>query len=60
MDEKKIRFCDICGKPMKEGFCIGDGEEYYCSESCLHRVYTEEEYKEMYTEGFAYWTEWEE
>lgn len=58
--EENIRFCSVCGKPITSGFVVDDGAEYYCSVSCLHRVYTEEEYKTMYSEGYACWTEWEE
>lgn len=45
---------------MHSGFCIHDGEEYYCSEECLHENYTEEEYHKMYEEDEAYWTDWED
>lgn len=55
-DEK--RYCDVCGDLMEEGYCIYDGLEYYCSDECLHKNYTEEEYLEMYENDEAYWTEW--
>lgn len=54
-----LRRCDICGKVMNEGFLIDDNE-YFCSEECLHKKYSEEEYLEMYKNDVAYWTEWEE
>ena len=54
------RRCNACGKPMIEGFCIHDGEQYYCSEECLYTVFTEEEYEDMYEGDEAYWTEWED
>lgn len=56
------RICDVCGKRMAEGYCIDAGAEHYCSDECLHQVYTEEEYNEMYGdgEGDTYWTEWED
>lgn len=44
VDDYDIRVCDECGKLMNTGFCIGDGEEYYDSEECLHKHYTEREY----------------
>lgn len=55
-----LRICDECHRPMIEGFCIDDGREHYCSENCLHRQYSEEEYKAMYNdgEGNSYWTVW--
>lgn len=56
------RICSHCGKPMKAGYCIDGGSEYYCSDECLHAHYTDEEYLEMYDngDGDSYWTEWEE
>lgn len=41
MEEKEIRRCSHCGKPMKEGYLWG--EEYYCSDECLHACYTQKE-----------------
>lgn len=57
-----LRRCDICGKPMKSGYVIGGGLEYYCSDKCLHKIYTEEEWNDLYDEGNSdsYWTEWED
>lgn len=54
------KICEVCGKTINEGYCIDDGLEYYCSEECLRKKYTEEEYEEMYQAGAAYWSEWEE
>ena len=55
-----IRVCSECGKPMYEGYCIEDGAEYYCSEECLHKNLTEEEYENLYDEGRgnSYYTSW--
>ena len=60
MDFKRI--CSECGKEIKAGFVIDGGTEYYCSEKCLHKHYTHEDYLEMYDDGNSdtYWTEWEE
>lgn len=57
-----MRKCSKCNKPMKEGYVIADGEEYYCSDECLYSKYSEEEYLELYDDGNgdSYWTEWEE
>lgn len=56
-----VRICSECGKIMQEGYVIGGTLEYYCSDECLHKHYTEEEWKEMYTDdGDNYWTSWEE
>ena len=56
------RNCTACGKGMNEGYCIGDGMEYYCSDACLHTEITHEEYMELYAdgEGDSYWTDWSE
>lgn len=57
-----MRICSECKEKMFEGYCIEAGLEYYCSDECLHKHYTEEEYLEMYAEGNgdSYYTEWEE
>lgn len=58
----KERSCSHCGKEMSEGYCINGGEEYYCSEECLHTKMTQEEYLELYDDGNgdSYWTTWED
>lgn len=57
-----MRKCDECGADMREGYCIDNGREYYCTEECLHKHYTPEEWEELYddSEGDSYWTAWEE
>lgn len=59
---EQLRICNECGNVMNEGYCIDNGLEYYCSEECLHKHYTEEEYLKMYDNGNgdSYYTEWEE
>lgn len=56
------RTCTECGKEMTKGYCIENGIEYYCSEECLHKNISEEEFNELYDKGNgdSYWTEWEE
>jgi len=55
------RKCDVCGDGMNEGFCVGGGEKYFCSNKCLHTVYSKKEWKKMYSdEGDNYYTEWEQ
>ena len=60
LDLEHVRACSECGKPMYEGFCIENGAEYYCSEECLHKHLTEEEYENLYDDGNgdSYWTSW--
>ena len=54
------RICDTCYKPMNEGYCINGGEEYYCSDECLYKVYTKEEWDEICSgNDDSYWTEWD-
>lgn len=53
------RRCMVCGQILNQGYCIRDGEEYYCSDDCLRGYYSEEEYNELYDCGEAYWTVWE-
>ena len=45
---------------MTAGYVINDGEEYYCSDDCLHSAYSTEEYEELCQMDLAYWTQWEE
>lgn len=61
-ETEQLRICNECGNIMNEGYCIDNGCEYYCSEDCLHKHYTEEEYLKMYDNGNgdSYYTEWEE
>ena len=56
-----FRVCDECGKPMIEGFVV-DGCETYCSEECLHKHITEEDFNVLYNDGNGdtYWTTWYE
>lgn len=64
------RKCTCCGGGMNQGYVIGGGAEYYCTDECLMQHYTPEEWKEMTAEdqdefGFSfsdsdnYWTEWD-
>lgn len=60
VDFEHVRICSLCGKPMCWGYCIDDGLEYYCSDKCLHRKYSKEEFDEMYKHGKrnSYYTSW--
>lgn len=62
MAEKKYaRTCSECGKGMNEGYCIGAGWHYYCSDVCLHKHYTPEEWEAMCADddSESYYTEWD-
>lgn len=53
------RVCSHCGKIIREGYIIHNGEAYYCSDECLHQHMTEKEYMEEYNLGDdTYWTDW--
>lgn len=56
-----VRYCDVCGKPMTEGYCIENGIAYYCSDECLEKDMTWMEYMNLYDDGHgdSYWTEWD-
>lgn len=60
--KEKIRICSECGRVMTEGYCIENGLDYYCSDECLHKNMTQEEYLELYDDGNgdSYYTEWSE
>ena len=53
-----VRKCSICGSPVITGYCVNDGMDYYCSDDCLHMVFTDEEWSEAYEEDWGYYTEW--
>jgi hypothetical protein len=62
---KYSRKCDKCGQGMNEGFCIYEGEEYYCDDNCLHSVYSKSVWEGMYNaedigNSPSYWTQWED
>ena len=58
--DESFRVCSECGSIMVQGYVIGGGDEYYCSDECLHKHYSEEEYLQMYEDNDDdnYWTQW--
>ena len=56
-----FRICDECGEPMIEGFVV-DGCCTYCSEECLHKHISKEDFNNSYDNGNGdtYWTTWYE
>ena len=34
--DRTCRRCSVCGKLMREGYCVDMGAAYYCSDECLH------------------------
>ena len=65
-DDERIKWarkCDECSLGMNAGYVINGGEEYYCSETCLHKHYSQLEFAEMAGddgEADTYYTEWED
>ena len=59
-DTENWRVCDECDKAFQEGFMVEGGLEYYCSDECLHKHYTEEEWLEMCKgdDSQSCWTTW--
>lgn len=57
---ENVRKCSDCKKELKKGYCINDGQEYYCSDKCLYNHYTKDEYNNLYNNNCAYYTEWEQ
>jgi hypothetical protein len=57
---ENIRTCSHCGRLMIEGYCIEGGQYHYCSDECLHKHFTKEDYEELYDEGNgdSYYTDW--
>ena len=60
-EEEESRNCSECNKVMSEGYVVNGGEEHYCSDECLNKHYTAEQYEELYNDGTGetYWTQWE-
>ena len=55
----QVRICSECGEIMKSGYITADFD-YYCSDDCLHKHYTDEEWQKLYEENpdDYYYTEW--
>ena len=60
LDEEHYRICSECGKVMVEGYCIDNGMDYYCSDECLHKHMSQDEFDALYNDGRgdSYWTSW--
>ena len=56
-----IRICTHCNKPMIQGYCINDGDSYFCSKECLDEKFTQSEQEELEIgsdSSNSYWTNW--
>jgi hypothetical protein len=64
------RQCTECGAGMNEGYVIEGANEHYCSDPCLHKNVTPEDFLEFYIghkddddeigDIQIYWTEWQD
>ena len=55
----EFRVCTKCGALMYQGYCRDNGRDYYCSDECLHKDFTDTEWtKECATNEDSYWTIW--
>lgn len=55
------RTCTVCNRQFTEGYYVNVGEsEYFCSDTCLHAVYSPEEYSKLFDADLAYHSEWKE
>ena len=60
LDLDHVRCCSVCGRAMTEGYCIENGAAYYCSDECMSKEMTRQEFLELYDDGKgdSYWTSW--
>lgn len=55
----EVRYCSECGLPFNAGYCENGGDAYYCSDHCLHKHFSPEEWEnECYVNEQSYYTEW--
>lgn len=55
------RKCDWCNEGMNEGYMIHGGIEHYCSDECLFKNYSLDDWNDMYNDGDgdSCYTDWE-
>ena len=60
LELEHFKVCSECGGVMTEGYCIENGMAYYCSDECLHKHMTQEEFDALYDDGRgdSYYTSW--
>lgn len=53
------RRCSICGRLMTAGYCYNYGQQYFCSDKCLHTHFSDAEWQEECRDNEqSYYTEW--
>lgn len=62
LEIEEIRQCSNCENLMTEGFCFEAEALQYCSEKCMTKVISWEDYLKLHDNGNgnAYWTVWED
>lgn len=56
---KACRRCSVCGKLFWQGYCQNGGNNYYCSDKCLHYDYSETEWEdECHENKQSYYSKW--
>ena len=57
--DRECRRCSVCGKLMRDGYCVDAGAAYYCCDDCLHTEFSETEWaEECENNDQSYYTEW--
>lgn len=61
LETVEVRQCDVCKKYMIDGYCIEEGNGYYCDDECMLTEMTMDEFNELYDDGNgdSYYTDWE-
>lgn len=64
VDGVYVRKCDCCDLPMNEGYCMGAGEYYACTDECAKHVALlayDSTPAELFEQGSdaCYYTEWD-
>lgn len=57
-EQKASHVCCVCGRIIDEGYFNEDTGDCYCSDECLLKEISWDEYEEAYDEGYMFWTEW--
>jgi hypothetical protein len=70
METKFAHKCDNCGAGMNEGYVIEGANECYCSDKCLHKNVSPDDFQKYYIGNIddddddigdiqIYWTDWQ-
>ena len=58
MSNQETEVCSQCNQDMSEGYVLEGGVDYYCSDKCLLKNMTKNEFLELFMDGYgdSYWT----